>query len=216
MVAATGRFKNLMMINKYRLPFCILLSLTFSLHYFDTASAYSYTDTKDPMANMFRSAIVAAKEGNWAKVSNLASKGIAMQENHIFNAEFLASRFESAIDEKDIPKTAEYFANLVYLSILEKLHRNRKENFKNFISSKARIGLALSSYRSILAGNIKKKDEFLSSLIMKEFHVLLASIGNPGFFGAAKKKSEPDKYDQALENIEGYIEEVFPSFGDRY
>tara|TARA_B100000315_G_scaffold223372_1_gene228114 strand:- start:6932 stop:7531 length:600 start_codon:yes stop_codon:yes gene_type:complete len=177
-----------------------------------TASAYSYAEAEDPMVKLFKSAIAAATEGNWNEVSGLAKKGIALQQNHIFPADHIAPRIENTVAGKDVSKTAEHFANLVYLSILEKLHQNRKENFSNYKNSKARLQLAYKSYLDVLDGNIKKQDAVRSSTIIAQFKTALTGIGNPGLFGIGKKSPDMAKYDQAVKSIEGLIVKTFPGF----
>ncbi len=177
-----------------------------------TAFAYSYAEAEDPMVKLFKSAIAAATDGNWNEVSGLAKKGIALQQNHAFPADHIAPRIEKSIAEKDVSKTAELFANLVYLSIREKLHQNSKENFSNFKSSRARLQLAYKSYLDVLDGNVKKQDAARSSTIITQFKTALTGIGNPGLFGVGKKAPDTAKYDQAVKSIEYLIVESFPSF----
>ncbi len=186
--------------------------LLFSLS--GTAFAYSYAEAEDPMAKLFTSAVAAATDGNWNEVSGLAKKGIALQQNHIFPADHIASRIENSVSNKDISKTAEHFANLVYLSIREKLHQNRKENFSNYKNSKARLQLAYKSYLDVLDGNVKKQDATRSSMIIAQFKTALDGIGNPGLFGIGKKAPDTAKYGQAVKSIEGLIVKTFPGFGE--
>lgn len=174
--------------------------------------AYSYAEAEDPMTQIFQSAVVAAKDGKWGDVSGLAKKGVGMQKGHIFEAEHLASRFDSAIAEKDVSKTAETFANLVYLSIREKLHQNTKENLSKYKNAKARLKLARKSYIDVLDGNVKKQDAGRSQSILSKFNVALESIGNPGLFGIGKKKPDKAAYGKAIKEIEALIVESFPSF----
>lgn len=177
-----------------------------------TAFAYSYAEAEDPMVKLFKSAVAAASDGNWKEVSSLSKKGIALQQNHVFPANHIAPRIENTIAEKNVSKTAEHFANLVYLSIREKLHQNRKENFNNFKNSKARLQLAYKSYLDVLDGNVKKQNKNRSSMILEQFKIALAGLGNPGLFGIGKKSPDPTKYDQAVTTIEGLVIKSFPSF----
>lgn len=177
-----------------------------------TAFAYSYAEAEDPMAKLFKSAVATAGKGNWNEVSALAQRGIALQHNHIFPADHMGPRIETAIAGKDLSKTAEYFANLVYLSIREKLHQNRKENFTNNKNAKVRLQLAYKSYQDVLDGNVKKLDQARSSMILEQFNVALKAIGNPGLFGVGRKAPDPDKYDGAVKVIEELITKSFPSF----
>ncbi len=179
-----------------------------------TVFAYSYAEAEDPMAKLFKSAVATAGKGNWPEVSELAKKGIAMQNNHIFTADHVSHRMDSAIAGKDVSKTAEYFANLVYLSIREKLHQNRKENFANNKNAKMRLQLAYKSYLDVLDGNIKKLDPARSSLILERFNTALTAIGNPGLFGVGKKAPDPGTYDGAVKTIEALITKSFPSFAN--
>ena len=164
------------------------------------------------MVQIFQSAVVAAKGGRWKEVSGLADKGIAMQKGHLFEATGLAPRFKETINSKDVSKTAELFANLVYLSVREKLHQNSKENLGNYKNTKARLQLARKSYIDVLDGNVKKQDAARSSGILEQFNDALGSIGNPGLFGLGKKESDKAGYEQAVNKIEALIVESFPSF----
>ena len=179
-----------------------------------TVFAYSYAEAEDPMVILFKSAVAAARDNNWGEVSGLAKKGVALQKNHIFSADHMAPRIENTVSKKDISKTAEHFANLVYLSIREKLHQNRKENFSNYKNSKARLQLAYKSYLDVLDGNVKKKDATRSSTIIVQFKTALDGIGNPGLFGIGKKSPDTAKYDQAVKSIEGLVVKTFPGFTD--
>ncbi|MEE8432087.1 MAG: hypothetical protein V3S16_12630 [Candidatus Desulfatibia sp.] len=177
-----------------------------------SAFAYSYAEATDPTADIFKEAVVAAKGGNWGKVSGLAKKGVALQKGHLFEADFLAKPLSEAIDKKDVAKTAELFANLAYLSIREKLHQNKKENFKNYKNAKARLQLARKSYMDVLDGNVRKQKAASSLAIMSQFNVALENIGNPGLFGVGKKAPDPSGYNQAVKQIEALIVDSFPSF----
>ncbi len=177
-----------------------------------TAFTYSYAEAEDPMVKLFKTAIAAATDGNWNEVTGLAKKGIALQQNHIFPADHIAPRIENTVSEKDISKTAEHFANLVYLSIREKLHQNRKENLSNYKNSKARLQLAYKSYLDVLDGNVKKQDTTRSSTIIAQFKIALDGLGNPGLFGIGKKSPDTAKYDQAVKAIEDHIAKTFPGF----
>jgi hypothetical protein len=179
-----------------------------------SASAYSYAEAEDPMAQIFQSAVASAREGKWGKVSGLAEKGIGRQKGHLFPADFLAGRLKDAISKKDVSGSVELFANLVYLSIREKLHRNSKENFSNYKSTKARLQLARKSYIDVLDGNVKKKNADRSVSILGKFDTALKSIGNPGLFGMGKKKPDPAGYNEAIKKIEALVVESFPSFSN--
>lgn len=176
------------------------------------AYAYSYAEQEDPMAALFKSAVVAATEGRWDEVSKLAGEGIKMQKGHLFEAGRLDSRFKSFIAGKDLSKTAETFANLVYLAICEKLHRNKKENLRDYKNAKARLRLARKSYMDVLDGNVKKQDAKRSAEILAQFGTALDSIGNPGLFGIGKKEPDPDEYEKSVKAIKSLIVESFPEF----
>ncbi len=179
-----------------------------------TAFAYSYAEAEDPMAQIFKEAVIAAKEGNWSAVSSLANKGVSLQSNHIFKADFLTPQIENAVAEKKVSNVAGHFANLVYLSIKEKLHQNRKEQFSNYKNSKSRLQLARKSYLDVLDGNIKKNNPDASLQVINNFKSALTSIGNPGLFGIGKQEPDPNKYDQAVKNIEELVEKSFPGFSN--
>lgn len=172
------------------------------------AKAYSYGEKQDPMVTLFKSALVAAKGGKWGELSKLAKKGIKMQDGHKFDAKALAPRFETAIAAKSVGKTAETFANLVYLSVREKLH----DDLKDYNSTKSRLKLARKSYMDVLDGNVKKKDAARSAKIQKHFDSALDSIGNPGLAGAAKKPVDQKAYDSSVKEIEALIKKSFPGF----
>lgn len=176
------------------------------------SSAYGYAEAEDPMTALFNTAVVAAKDGKWDDVSKMAEKGISMQKDHVFEADYLAPRFDAAIADKDVSRTAELFANLTYVSIREKLHRNSRENFKDYKNAKARLQLARKSYLDVLDGNVKKKESERSADILKQFDAALAGIGNPGLFGIGKKDPDPDAYGKAVERIESLIVQTFPGF----
>ena len=176
--------------------------------------AYSYAEAVDPMVKVFQSAVIAARKGKWEEVSRLADKGIAMQKGHIFEADGLAPRFNKTIKDRDISGTAELFANLVYITIREKLHENSKENFSNYKNAKARLKLARKSYIDVLDGNVKKRDKSRSSKILEQFNTALASIGNPGLFGLGKKEPDREGYNRAVEKIESLVTLSFPGFAE--
>jgi hypothetical protein len=192
------------------LPFTVAVAVIFMNPL--PSSAYSYAEAEDPMAALFKSAVVAAKDGKWDNVSKMAEKGTGVQKSHVFETDFLAPRFDAAIAEKDVSKTAELFANLVYISIREKLHRNSSENFKDYKNAKGRLQLARKSYLDVLDGNVKKKEPERSAAILKQFDAALAGIGNPGLFGIGKKDPDPDAYGKAVERIESLIVQTFPGF----
>jgi len=202
--------KELMQVRNLFIVFILILSL--SLIATDSASAYSYAEKEDPMAILFKSAVSAAKKGDWPKVSEYARKGMAEQKGHIFEADFLSPAFKAAVDAKDVSATAEVFANLVYISIREKLHRTVREAFKNFKSSRARLQIARKSYLDVLDGNVKKQDPERSGAILKQFDIALKSLGNPGFFGVGKKQPDKSRYSEAVKTIETLIIQTFPSF----
>ncbi len=164
------------------------------------------------MVKIFQSAVVAAKKGKWEEVASLADKAIAMQKGHIFEANGLAPRLNKTIEVSDVSGTAEIFANLVYISIREKLHRNSKENFSDYKNAKARLSLARKSYIDVLDGNVKKRDKGRSSAILEQFDAALAGIGNPGLFGLGKKEPDREGYDRAVKRIETLIAASFPDF----
>ncbi|GMT41848.1 MAG: hypothetical protein IEMM0002_0259 [bacterium] len=176
------------------------------------ADGYSYAEKEDPVSVLFKSAVVAAREGRWDDVSDMAVKGIEMQKGHIFQADSLAPLFDSAIAAKNVSKTAETFANLLYISIREKLHQSLNEDLKHYKNAKARLGLARKSYMDVLDGNVKKKDADRSRLIIEQFNAALKGIGNPGLFGIGKLKPDPAAYREAVKAIESLVIKSFPSF----
>jgi len=189
----------------------ITVSLLFFLNAAN-ASAYSYAIAEDPMAVIFKAAVNAAKEGKWDQVSKKASEGIAMQKGHLFEANHLQPSFQDMIGKKDVSGTAEVFANLVYISIVEKLHRNQKEKLKDIKNSKDRMVLARKTYLDILDGNVKKENPARSVAILNEFQKAFDKIGNPGLFGIGKKDPDPAGYEQAVKKIEEFLLKAFPGF----
>ncbi len=164
------------------------------------------------MAELFKSAAVAAKEGKWGEVLSFSKKGVALQKDHLFEADHLAPKFEETVKNKDIDKTLENFAHLTYLSIREKLHQNKTENFKNYKNAKARLKLARKSYMDVLDASVRQKKAANSLTIMSQFNAALESIGNPGLFGVGKKAPDSSRYDKAVKKIETLIEKSFPGF----
>lgn len=176
------------------------------------ALPYSYAEAEDPTSVIFRSALLAAKKGDWREVEKLADEGVHSFKEHIFEAEGLSPKFNKAIDEKNISKMAETFANLAYISIRNKLHSNIKENFANYKTSKSKLFMARKTYLDILDGNVKKHDPQRSDEILKQFNAALKGIGNPGLFGIGKIEPDIKTYKLAVKTIEGLIEKSFPSF----
>ncbi len=181
----------------------------------NTVFAYSYAEPEDKMAKFFKEGLVAVKSGEWDKALGISKKMILKQKYHMFPAERLEPGVREAIKEKDVSKTAGYFANLVYLSMREKLHQNKKDEFKHYKNSKARLGLARKAYIDVLDGNVKKQDPARSEEVLKQFDVALESIGNPGLFGVGKKKPDSQKYEGAVRKIEEHIEKSFPYFSSQ-
>jgi len=175
-------------------------------------SAYSYSETEDPMVQIFQSAVAAAREGKWGEVSSLAEKGIALQKGHLFPADGLSGPLKESISNKDVSGSAELFANLVYLSIREKLHQNMKEKLSGYNSAKARLQMARKSYIDVLDGNVRKKDAGRSLSILNRFNSALESLGNPGLFGIGKKEPDQAEYEKAVKEIEGQIAASYPGF----
>lgn len=176
------------------------------------AFGYSYAQKEDPMAVLFKQAVAAVRDGDWAAVEKKVGEGISLQKGHIFEADFLRPRFDKAIESKSAGKTAELFANLVYLSIREKLHRNLKEGFTDYESLRARLQMARKSYMDTLDANVKKQDPARSAAILEGFDKALAALGNPGLFGVGARPADPAAYKEAVEKIEGLIEKSFPAF----
>ncbi|MGK7346503.1 MAG: hypothetical protein ACNS63_11930 [Candidatus Nitrospinota bacterium M3_3B_026] len=176
------------------------------------ALGYSYAQKEDPMAALFKNTVAAARGGDWGVVEKNVNEGIALQKGHIFEADFLRPRFDKAIESRSVEKTAELFANLVYLSIREKLHRNVKEGFTNHKSLRARLQMARTSYMDTLDANVKKQDPARSAAILERFDKALAALGNPGLFGVGARPPDPAAYKEAVEKIEGLIEKSFPGF----
>ncbi len=174
--------------------------------------AYSYAEKEDPIAVIFKSAITSARKGMWDKVKPEFDKCVALQKGHLFELDYLAPRVDAAIEEMDVSKTAEVFANVVYLSIREKLHQNQNEKLSDFKNAKARLKLAHKSYSDVLDGNIRKLDPQTSAQIFTQFNLALEALGNPGLFGIGQKAPDVANYDLAVKSIEEHIEKSFPVF----
>lgn len=176
------------------------------------ALAYSYAEAEDPMAVIFRDGVVAAREGRWGVVRKKFDEGVALQKGHRFPADGLRPGFDAAVAEKNVSRTAGVFANLVYLSVREKLHANLRDGLGDFNKGKTRLALARKSYIDTLDGNVRSRDPGASGGIMKSFDEALEAMGNPGLFGIGEKKPDPAKYGNAVKKIESLIEKAFPSF----
>ncbi len=189
-----------------------LIALFFTLPWPQDAFAYSYAEAEDPMVVIFREGLIAAKEGKWGIARKKSEEGISAQKGHLFEADELKPEFGEAIEKKDLSKTGGLFANLVYISIREKLYRCMHDGLKDFKNDKARLGLARKSYMDALDGNVKKQDAKRSEAILKQFDTALAALGNPGLFGIGKKEAEPARFKEAVETIEKLVEKTFPGF----
>jgi len=179
-----------------------------------SASAYNYAEAEDPAAALFKSAVVSAMEGRWEEVKKKADEGIAMQKGHLFEAQHLRPRFMEAIGKRDVSKTAETFANLVYISIREKLHRIAGEGFRDHKKDTARLRLARKSYIDVLDGNVKKQDASRSARILRLFDEALEATGNPGLFGIGRREPDPTAFEGAVGEIESLILRSFPGFAE--
>ncbi|VAX16189.1 hypothetical protein MNBD_NITROSPINAE02-298 [hydrothermal vent metagenome] len=177
-----------------------------------SAFAYGYAEAEDPMVVLFKSALVEAKNDRWGEVAKLADKGVKSFKDHLFEAEALSPRFADAVKTKNLNLVAETFANLVYVSIRNKIHSNLRENFKNFKNAKSRLSMARKSYIDVLDGNVKKQDAKRSESILKEFDKALEALGSPGLFGVGKKEANAKLYKEAVNAIEASIEKTFKSF----
>ncbi len=176
------------------------------------ANAYSYAEAEDAMVTIFREGVVAAREGKWGAVKIKSEEGISLQRGHIFNADALSPSFDQAIAKKDVAKTAGLFADLVYISIREKLTQCKKEGFKHFKNDKGRISIARKSYIDVLDGNVRKQDAKRSEAILSQFDMALSAIGNPGLFGIGAKPADPAGFEKAMTAIEKMITSSFAEF----
>lgn len=191
-----------------------LIALFFTFPWAQEAFSYSYAEAEDPMVIIFREGLIAATEGKWDLARKKSEEGISAQKGHLFEADKLKPEFSKAIEKRELSKTAELFANLVYISIREKLHRCMRDGLKDFKNDKARLGLARKSYMDALDGNVKKQDAKRSEAILKQFDTALAALGNPGLFGIGAKQSDPGGFEKAVKNIEKQIIISFPGFFD--
>ncbi|VAX20958.1 hypothetical protein MNBD_NITROSPINAE04-1241 [hydrothermal vent metagenome] len=189
-----------------------LALLFFSLSWPHTAFSYGYAEAEDEMVIIFREGLIAASEGNWDLARKKSKEGISAQKGHLFEADKLGPEFNVAIEKKDTSKTAELFANLVYISIREKLYRCMRDGLKDFKNNKARLGLARKSYIDALDGNVKKQDPKKSEAILKQFDIALEAVGNPGLFGVGARQADPEGFEKAVNNIDKQIMLSFPRF----
>lgn len=188
------------------IPFLSILCFT------NQSFAYSYAEAEDPMVIVFKGGLIAATDGDWDLVRMKSEEGISSQKGHLFEADELRPGFGAAIEKKDISKTAGLFANLVYISIREKLYRCMHNGLKDFKNDKARLSLARKSYIDALDGNVKKQDAKRSETILKQFDTALLSMGNPGLFGIGAEPADINEFKKAVENIEKQIKISFPDF----
>ncbi|MBI4665590.1 MAG: hypothetical protein HY751_04175 [Nitrospinae bacterium] len=187
----------------------LILSVFF---YASSAFAYGYGEKEDPMATIFKSAVSSARAGQWGDVVKLADEGVALQKGHLFEADKLVPKIRDSVTKKDVSATAAHLANMVYLSIREKLWRNLKDGEGNFKTSKSRLAMARQSYLDVLDGNVKKQSPERSKAILEQFDKALVAMGNPGVFGVGKKAADPVAGEQAVKTIENLIERTFPGF----
>jgi len=190
----------------------IVLILSLVIAWAGTAMAYGYGDVEDAMVTVFKKGVAAARSGDWGGARKSAQEGLAIQKGHIFEGTALAPKFDAAIGKKNMGETGELFANLVYLTILEKLYRIKQEKFVDFKNDKARLALARKSYLDVLDGNVKKRDAALSASLLGQFDAALEALGNPGLFGVGAKPADSEKFDRAMEAIEQGLGKVFPGF----
>jgi len=190
----------------------IALTIFVTVTLAQSANAYSYAEAEDAMVTIFKEGVTAVREGKWDAVKEKSEEGMAMQRGHIFNADALLPSFDQAIAKKDVAKTAGLFADLVYISIREKLNQCKKEGFKHFKNDKGRISMARKSYIDVLDGNVRKQDAKRSEAILKQFDVALVAIGNPGLFGIGTKPANPARFEKAMTAIEEMITSSFTEF----
>ncbi|HEB72404.1 MAG TPA: hypothetical protein ENI77_07265 [Nitrospirae bacterium] len=189
-----------------------LTLLFFTLSWPHYAFSYGYAEAEDEMVIIFREGLIAVSEGKWDLAQKKSEEGISAQKGHLFEVDKLRPEFNAAIEKKDTSKTAELFANLVYISIREKLYRCMRDGLKDFKNNKARLGLARKSYLDALDGNVKKQDPKKSEAILKQFDIALEAVGNPGLFGVGARQADPEGFKQAVNNIDEQIMLSFPRF----
>jgi len=189
-----------------------LAILFFSVGWAPEAFSYGYAEAEDPMVIIFKEGLIAATEGKWDLALEKSEEGISAQKGHLFEADKLKPKFNAAIEAKDISKTGGLFANLVYLSIREKLYRCLRDGLKDIKNNKARLSLARKSYIDALDGNVKKQDAKASEDILKQFDIALEAVGNPGLFGIGAKQADREGFEKAVNNIDKRIMLSFPGF----
>ena len=176
------------------------------------AHAYGYAEAEDPVVPIFRDGASAARGGDFSTAASKAREALAIIKSHKLSGPALAPKIEAATKSKDAQAMARLLANIVYLSMKQKLETNIADKLANFPDSKARLFLARKSYADVLEGNLKKNDPELDGKILLWFDEALAALGNPGLFGIGQKPADLGRFTRAARDIEQAIEGFYTSF----
>ncbi|MDH5510357.1 MAG: hypothetical protein OEZ32_08380 [Nitrospinota bacterium] len=189
-----------------------LVALAAQFHGATPAAGYGYAEAEDPVVVIFRDGVTSARIGDFAQASAKAKEALALIAGHKYNGASLVSGIEEAAKSKNAPAMAEILANVVYLSLKEKLEANIDTNLKDFNRCKARLFLARKNYLDVLEGNLKKNRPEDSQAILKEFDEAMAALGNPGLFGIGQKPADLARFTQVARKIEATIEGFYTRF----
>ncbi|MDH5639495.1 MAG: hypothetical protein OEZ04_13495 [Nitrospinota bacterium] len=194
------------------LSWIILATLAAQLHGATPAIGYGYAEAEDPAVAIFRDGVTSARKGDFAQATAKAKEALAIIADHKHNGASLALKIDDAAKSKNAPAMAEIMANVVYLSLKEKLEANIATSLKDFNRCKARLFLARKNYLDVLDGNLKKNKPEDSQAIIKGFDEAMAALGNPGLFGIGQKPSDLARFTQAARKIEATIEGFYTRF----
>jgi len=194
------------------LSWILLVAMAAQLHGASPASGYGYAEAEDPAVAIFRDGVTSARKGDFAQATIKAKEALALIADHKHNGASLAPRIDEAAKSKNAPAMAEILANVVYLSLKEKLEVNISTSLKDFNQCKARLFLARKNYLDVLDGNLKKNKPEDSLAIIKGFDEALAALGNPGLFGIGQKPADLARFTQTARKIEATIEGFYTRF----
>ena len=195
-----------------RLSWMVIAVTAALAHGATPAAGYGYAEAEDPVVAMFRDGVTAARKGDFGQAAAKSREALALISGHRHSGAALASGIDEAAGAKDAPAMAEILANVVYLSLKEKLEANIDSNLKNFTECKARLFLARKNYLDVLEGNLKKNRPEDGQTILREFDTAMAALGNPGLFGIGQKPADLKMFTGAARNIEQTIERFYTRF----
>ncbi len=178
---------------------------------------YGYSRQEDPLLKAFKHAVRSARDKEWADAER-ATKGVAWQLEELrddFGID-LSDAVAEATAKHDLQATANAWANLVALALLQKLHWNLREKVARFVPARARARSATVYYEDVLAGNVRARDERDGTdhhgamlALLKEVR---ESVGSEGLFGVGAREPEPERFARAADGILALVRKVFPFF----